>query len=350
MTTIHKLDPLRDPRWQALVDRHPQASVFHTTGWLKALRRTYGYRPVVYTTSSPMGELSNGLVFCRIRSWVTGSRMVSLPFSDHCQPLVDSPEELAFLVDCLQAEMEHQEWKYLEVRPVNGSLNPRRIENGFRTSEHYCLHRLSLRSEMGDIYRTLYQDSVQRRISRAERAGLVCECGRSDRALKDFYQLWLLTQSRHHLPPQPYAWFRNLVDSLDSSLEIRVAYKDEVPIAAILNLRFRDTIYHKYGCSSPQFDNLGAFEFLLWGAIRDSKTKGAEQFDLGRSKADNKGFFTCQDHWAGEHTRMMYWRYPGQQALGMKESWKRKAAKNILNHVPHRFLPLTGRLIYRHIG
>jgi hypothetical protein len=37
----YKNDPLQDPRWAELVGRHPHASVFHTTGWLEALRRSY---------------------------------------------------------------------------------------------------------------------------------------------------------------------------------------------------------------------------------------------------------------------------------------------------------------------
>jgi hypothetical protein len=74
---FYQVDPTKDVRWAQLVDRHPRASVFHTVGWLQALRRTYGYEPVVFTTSSPTGDLENGLVFCRIKSWLTGRRLVS---------------------------------------------------------------------------------------------------------------------------------------------------------------------------------------------------------------------------------------------------------------------------------
>ena len=70
-------------RWSALVHSHAQASVFHSTNWLRALQGVYGYEPVVVTTCPPVELLTNGLVFCRISSWLTGSRLVSLPFSDH---------------------------------------------------------------------------------------------------------------------------------------------------------------------------------------------------------------------------------------------------------------------------
>jgi hypothetical protein len=347
---IHKLDPLGDPRWQLLVDRHPNASVFHTTGWLEALRRAYGYRPVVFTTSSPTGELKNGLVFCRIRSWITGSRMVSLPFSDHCEPLVSSPDELDFLVDCIQADMEHQEWKYLEVRPVNGSFNPTRVEGDFQAAKLYYQHRLDLRPKVEDIFRSLHKASVQRRIRHAERASLVCECGRSDKLLNDFYGLLFLTRRRHHVPPQPYAWFRNLVDCMGNSLEIRVAYKEQVPTDAILTLRFRDIVYYKYGCSNRKFKQLGAMTLLLWKAIQDSKMAGAEEFELGRSEVDNKGLVAFKDHWTEGRTQIVYWRYPAPDSLLIREERRLKVVKHIFACMPCRLLLMTGKLIYRHIG
>ena len=48
MTTgVSVLDPLADARWDDLLERHPRASVFHSRGWLEALKRTYGYEPIV---------------------------------------------------------------------------------------------------------------------------------------------------------------------------------------------------------------------------------------------------------------------------------------------------------------
>ena len=92
---VYEIDPLCDPRWPEFLQNNPRASVFHTPGWLRALKRTYGYEPVVYTTTPATVELTNGWVFCRVFSWLTGRRLVSLPFSDHCEPLVDKPEHLA---------------------------------------------------------------------------------------------------------------------------------------------------------------------------------------------------------------------------------------------------------------
>src|SRR5271165_2171364 len=83
---VYEIDRTIDERWEDLLQNHPQASIFHTRGWLEALRKTYGYAPVAFTTS-PLGyRLTNGVPFCEISSWLSGRRLVSLPFSDHCTP------------------------------------------------------------------------------------------------------------------------------------------------------------------------------------------------------------------------------------------------------------------------
>jgi CelD/BcsL family acetyltransferase involved in cellulose biosynthesis len=96
--TIYELNPLGDPRWAAFIDRHPRASVFHTPGWLEALYSTYGYKPIAVTTTPQGAELTNGMVFCDVRSWLTGRRLVSLPFSDHCDPLIEETKQLGEMV------------------------------------------------------------------------------------------------------------------------------------------------------------------------------------------------------------------------------------------------------------
>src|SRR5215470_19772140 len=167
---IYQINPLQDPRWGELVGQHRDASVFHTLAWLQALKHTYGYEPVAFTTSPPRGPLENGLVFCRVNSWLTGSRLVSLPFSDHCEPLCDSREDLNFLIQYLQTRLEHENWRYLEVRSISTNIEKTSNMNNPRPHTSYFLHVLDLRPELTDVFSRLDRDCVQRRIQRAERA------------------------------------------------------------------------------------------------------------------------------------------------------------------------------------
>src|SRR5580692_769972 len=118
VTSVHEINPLCDARWEAFIQSHPQASVFHSTNWLKALQTTYGYEPFVVTTCSHDAPLTSGLVFCRVKSWLTGRRLVSLPFSDHCEPLVNNSGELDDLLLHMKEYLDDGKWKYIEIRPI----------------------------------------------------------------------------------------------------------------------------------------------------------------------------------------------------------------------------------------
>jgi Acetyltransferase (GNAT) domain len=350
LSSCHQLDPIQDSRWAEFVERHSRASVFHTVGWLKALQRTYGYEPVAITTSSPSDDLKNGVVFCRINSWLTGRRLVSLPFSDHCEPLCDSVEEANFLTRYLQTAVDDEGWKYLELRPIEGNFTDTGYRNGLFPSATHYLHTLDLRPDLNNVFRSLDRDSVQRRIERAERAGLTEKCGRVDELLKEFYALFVMTRRRQRVPPTPYAWFRNLVHCQDKALEIRLAYKDKTPIAAILTLQFRDVVYFKYGCSDTQYHKFGAIPWLLWRAISSGKSNGATHLDMGRTAKEDAGLLAFKNHWVPEPKRLVYWRFPGAASPNSPVARKLTMAKRIFSFMPNSLQAMTGRLIYRHIG
>jgi len=344
--TIYEMDPLRDPRWPGFVDSHPKASAFHTPEWLQALGKTYGYRPLVFTSAPPGMPLTNGIVFCQVDSWLTGRRLVSLPFSDHCEPLVGSAEELHEICGALRRDVEVENWKYIELRPRVARPEP---ETGFQKGREFYLHGLDLQASEEELFRSFHKDCVQRKVRRAEREALIYEEGRSERLLSKFYQLQLLTRRRHQLPPQPLGWFRNLCDCLGESLTIRVASKNGQPVASILTLRFKDCLVYKYGCSDSRFHNLGGMALLFWRAIQEAKRAGALYFDMGRSDCDNAGLLTFKEHWGCTRSPLSYWTYPAGPSQTVATGWQLQVAKQIFARVPDGLLTVAGKLLYRHI-
>src|SRR5579859_3692622 len=158
---VYQIDPTADPRWGKFIEKHPQASIFHTAGWLTALRQTYGYQPMVFTTSPLSGELTCGFVVCGITSWLTGRRLVSLPFSDHCNPLFESPSQLSAVVNHLQEVLNSQSWKYLELRPMGDGFRGEGDASAFVPIANYFLHTVDLRPEIDQILNSFHRDSVQ---------------------------------------------------------------------------------------------------------------------------------------------------------------------------------------------
>jgi hypothetical protein len=347
---VYEIDPLEGSRWAELVETHPSASAFHSRSWLEALRRTYEFIPIVLTTTEPGQPLKNGLVLCRIKSWLTGSRMVSLPFSDHCQPLVDSSAVLVELLNFLKTNPETNHWKYVELRPLTSLDAGVKSAACLAESESFCIHTIDLRPDLEDLFRSFHKNSIRQMIKRAERQGLTIEEGRSDVLLRSFYRLLLLTRRRHQLPPQPLAWFRNLINCFGERLMIRVALKGKQPIASILTLSHKKRVVYKYGCSDSGFHNLGGMPFLFWQAVKGGKAEGAKEFDLGRSELDNSGLIAFKDHWGGSRSQLIYYRYPQENLAENSHGWRMAIAHKAFSVLPDFCLETAGSLLYRHVG
>lgn len=341
------VDPLADRRWGVLVKDHPNSSIFHTPGWLEALRRTYGYESVVYTSSAPLKELTNGLVFCRVSSWLTGKRLVSLPFSDHCDPLIENGSNGSSVFEELRKEQESRNWDYIEMRPKRFAPAQQPY---LQPVKGYCSHRLDLRPDERTLFSRFHKDCVQRKIRRAEKEKLEYRTGCSTELLQMFYQLFAKMRRRHGIPPQPFYWFQNLSECLGPAMQVRAAMYRARPSSIIVTFQFGKTLLYKYGCSEPKLNSLGGTQWLFWKAIREAKGLGMEELDFGRSGWDNPGLITFKDRWGGKRFPLEYWRWPKTgtrsclyRAPGGPAGW-------IVEHTPLPILAVAGRLLYRHIG
>jgi CelD/BcsL family acetyltransferase involved in cellulose biosynthesis len=351
-TTLHQIDPLRDARWAVFVAAHPRGSVFHSVAWLQALDRTYGYEPIAYTTTAPGKSLQDGAVFCRVESRFTGRRLVSLPFSDHCDLLVSNPEDLPVFAHGLERELRIEGWRYIEIRPLHST----EMVNGLgKASATYTFHQLDLRPDLEMLLSNCHKSSTQRKIQRAQREGLVYQEGSDETLLESFYRLLVITRRRHRLPPQPKSWFRNLMESFGESLKIRLALKQGRPVAGMLTLRHKDTLIYKNGGSDSRFHNLGAMHLLYWESIRDAKDLGLRTFDLGRSDAEQAGLIRFKDRWGAAQSTLTYTRFgvAGRSKHIFDQNgagWKMRLLKKALAITPRTLLPSIGSFLYKHAG
>jgi hypothetical protein len=269
-----------------------------------------------------------------VSSWLTGSRFVSLPFSDHCEPLIQCAEQFETL--CAHAEVlrVREGRKYVELRSANPCLE---FGKEFSRASTYTLHRLDLRPSLSALHNGFHKNCIQRKIRRAERESLTYEAGRSP-------------SLRHHLPPQPFEWFQNLVTYMGEKVCVRIASKDCQPIAGIMTLEHGKKMVYKYGGSDAKLNNLGAMSMLFWRAIKDAKDAGMEELDLGRSDIDNPGLIAFKSRWSAECSTLTTWRTPAVVTSPSFEHLRARLAKEVCARLPDRALTLAGRLLYRHIG
>lgn len=348
---VHILNPLRDERWQRFLQSHPQASLFHSAAWLSALSNTYGFRPIVFTTAQPGHELENGAAFCAVESWLTGRRLVCLPFSDYCDPLARDEEEAAALLSAAIERESRGRWRYLEMR-LSQPLAITAVQP--RSGRIHTLHQLDLTPSLDEIFENFHKSSTQRKVRRAQREKLEYREGGIE-YFDEFYRLFSAARRRHGRPPQPAAWFRNLAQGFGADFKIRLSCRDGRAVAALLTIRYKDSMTYKYGGSNPEFNPMGGMHLLFWKAIQEAKRLGLRYFDFGRSEAEHTGLIIFKRRWGAKESVLRYLRYGNRSVADdsfepSAESWKSSVARSVFSSLPLRLLPFAGELLYRHVG
>ena len=115
MFNIQIVDPTLYPGWDDLILRHPESTFFHTSAWARVLAESYGYTPLYFTVFEN-GGISGLIPVMEVKSALTGTRGVSLPFTDFCDPIVNDNTSFKGLFDRVVDFGRRQNWRYIELR------------------------------------------------------------------------------------------------------------------------------------------------------------------------------------------------------------------------------------------
>src|SRR5262245_43860255 len=97
MNSIFCIEAQSDLRWQEFVGQR-SSRVFHSPDWLRVLATTYELDVKRYLLLDENGAVVAGLPACRVVDFKR-ERVVTLPFSDYCDPLVDDMTQWDSLVE-----------------------------------------------------------------------------------------------------------------------------------------------------------------------------------------------------------------------------------------------------------
>ena len=127
---IQIINPIEHPGWDDLLRTADQASFFHTSGWARVLSETYGYEPLYFTIVD--GDRLTGLIpVMEVKSFLTGKRGVSLPFTDMCEPVAEEQQTFEALLKEAAAYGRRAGWRHLEIR---GEAATCRVNRPLRSS------------------------------------------------------------------------------------------------------------------------------------------------------------------------------------------------------------------------
>ena len=112
---IELIDPINNPEWIEFLESQENATIFHHPAWLKILCQQYGYG-IFSACVYEHGKIASGLALCSARGISGRKRLLSLPFTDHCEPLVKNITHLTALTDYLKSRVAQKKTGSIEIR------------------------------------------------------------------------------------------------------------------------------------------------------------------------------------------------------------------------------------------
>ena len=341
-----ELDPVADPRWMALVEGSREAAVFHHPGWLTLLRATYGYGITACAVPGADGRLAGGLPIAEVSSRLTGRRLVALPFSDLCPPLLaddtsdDAAEALGEALDAFQRRRRLP----LEVRGTGTVLS------ATSPGERFRHHVLALEPDVAAVERRFAKAQVRRGVRRAQREGLHAVRETDRPALEAFFRLHVATRRRLGVPTQPRRFILAFEHLFSQGLGfVLLVRSDERPLAAGVFLTLGDTLLYKYGASDERFLGLRPNNLLFMEAIRWGCEHGMRHLDFGRTHWDHESLRAFKLAWGAEEHELRY-RHVGGAPPGGRSGRAMSVLSAVIRHSPPGTSRAIGEVLYRHAG
>ena len=338
------INPIEYPGWDDMLLEHEAASFFHTSAWARVLQASYNYKPL-YFASIENGRLESLIPLMEVKSFLTGKRGVSLPFTDYCPSICNDSADLEEILNQIIEYGKAAEWKYIELRGGNGYLNRK------PASEAFYLHSLNLSRGEETIF-SEFRDSTKRNIMRARKENIEIKIENNRPAVDAFYQLHCGTRRHHGLPPQPRYFFQKIFEQIIAREKgfVALAYRQNCVVAGAVFFYFKNRAIYKYGASDRKYLDLRPNNLVMWKAIQWFAGNGFESFSFGRTEPGNDGLLQFKRGWGATEKKMNYNKYDLIKDSFVSDRSSVKSSYNLFKMLPIPMLRIAGNFLYRHVG
>lgn len=332
------------------MSKHPLGWLCHLSGWKRILEKTFHHIEGHYLARIENGEIQAGLPLYEVKSWLTGNKLVSIPYATLSDPLIATESDMKTLLD--------------EGIKLNNALGRSHIEIGtFASHEmignnlmashcNYKQHYLLLDKKPEEIKKSFDRTCVRQRISRAMKSNLIVRKGFNEDDLKSFYQLYVMTRKKNGLPPQPYKFIKAIWGEFNrtGNVTLLLVEHDKSVIGGILLFKFKKRVSLEYAASNNEYLNLSPNHLLYWEAIKSAFEEGYEVFDFGRTNINNYGLMDFKKRWGTTVVDLPTFYYPNDTISnsGTENSLKYKLVNKICRNLPDVALKAIGNFVYRH--
>lgn len=295
-------DPLVEPEKAAEVERLPEAGIFHSAAWARALHRAYGFHTRIFLAEDAGGAIAAAVPVTPVHNWPLGPRAISQPFSDECPLLGRDDPDREFLYRAIGTYAGSRGWRHWELRGAGAPA-------GVATATRFHGHIVAL-DPMDRDFPARAAPSVHRAVRQAVRAGVAVEIADDEPALRRFHALYCRTRRRHGAPPAPWTFFAALGRELINAGHgiVALATRGGEDLAGAVFLLQGRRAHYKYGASDPARHHLRPNHLVMARAAAWCARQGCTVLDLGRTSLGAEGLRRYKFSWGADEHPVTYTR------------------------------------------
>ncbi len=354
-TRVLTLEEAESRGWNHLVATHPLGSVFQHTAFLKTIAATFPHTtPYCVSLLDEQEQCRGGLALFLVKSWLTGRRLVSIPFTFYADPMVSSPEEFARLFPRVLELSQREKASYIEIKTLNSA--PLLAGAGLMAPVyHHRTYYVDLTQDLEVIWKGLHRSSVKQKIRRAERNGITVRAAQSEGEVALFCRILAQNRRRLGLPPHRPELFQNIWGGLVplGLARFSLAYLRDECVGGLCTFSFRETAFLGYIAMEESLRCDGVGQCLVWNDIRAAVADHQKVADLGKVSPHAHGLVRFKENWGSTMQEAPVFYYPRAMGVSTYDNEQRlvhRLVRWFWRVVPPRWSGMSSRFLYRHLG
>lgn len=338
--------------WEMYVKKHPCGTIYHLPQWKEVFEKSFPYRPFYLFARDETEKLCGIFPLFLIKSWLTGNRLVSLPFSYISGPVVNSSFILEAFLEKTKKLCQELKCDYIETRVAN-NVEESKYSNlwhdkGFKECSQFYTYLLSL--SQGEVWRKL-DSSIRRGVKKAIKDGVTIRKGNFDGDLRCFYNLNLKNKGQLGVPGHPYYFLSNICERMNDFIKLYLAEFEGKVIAGIITMEFKDTVIYGYGASDVKYLVHRPNNLLIWTAIEDAINNRFSFFDFGRVSLDDEGLSKFKKRWGTQEIKLSYYYWPFiPNSILLNYSFKYRLATGLWKKIPLNINKWCSDIVFKHLN
>lgn len=311
---MHLLKYIDNNLYATLKENFPKFSIYHSKEWHTFLYFVFGWQVKGLIEYKNNGEI---IFFTPIikKHRLLKPVFISLPLSHYVPPLHKKGYDFNDLAKFLNEKIDVSNIEF------NANLHVSQItDKKFYKDERNKTIILDLLDENGiqrdqkKIFRLFNKNSIQRKIKKANKTGIVVENEFSLNSMEKFVDMQIETRRRQGSLMYPSSFFSKLFSAFKETDHIRqfTAYYDgKNPVAGVIFAYYGKVAIYLYGASfsSKHYLRNGVNQIVMWEAIKEAINRRCHIVDFGKTPLINKGLLDYKKKWGGKVSDLDYTIY-----------------------------------------